>query len=93
MQTLEEFLAGSEVSLRCREINPNGDEEFLTTAPWSAARYRRELDRVNGNQTITTIVGSDDGSRRCWRYWTRSRPRQRSSTRPAARSTERSDGL
>jgi hypothetical protein len=61
MQTLEQFLAGNELAMRCREVNPSGGQRLLITAPWAAHQYRCELRATDGDRAITTIVGSDDG--------------------------------
>ncbi len=61
MQTLKEFLAASEVGMRCREVDRNGSQELLMTAPWASRQYRCELHGTNGDRPVTTIVGSDEG--------------------------------
>jgi hypothetical protein len=61
MQTLEKFLAGNEVGMRCCEVDPNGDQRLLVTAPWASRQYRCELHATDGDRPIVTIVGSDDG--------------------------------
>jgi hypothetical protein len=62
MQTLEKFLVGNEVVMRCREVSPNGNQRLLITAPWASHQYRRELHATEDDRTIiTTIVGSDEG--------------------------------
>ncbi len=60
-QTLEEFLTGSDVAMRCRKVDPNGSQLLLITAPWAPQQYRCELHGSNGDRPVTTIVGSDDG--------------------------------
>ncbi len=61
MQTLEEFLTRSDLAMRCREVDPDGRQLLLTTAPWAPHQYRCELHGSNGDRPVTTIVGSDDG--------------------------------
>jgi len=61
VQTLEEFLAGSDLGMRCREVDPDGGQPLLITAPWAPHQYRCELHGSNGDRPVTTIVGSDDG--------------------------------
>lgn len=61
MQTLEKFLTGSDVSMRCREVDPNGSQRLLITAPWAPHQYRCELHSSNADRPVTTIVGSDNG--------------------------------
>lgn len=61
MQTLEKFLAGSDLGIRCRKVNPNGDRRLLIAEPWATTQYRCELHGSNGDRPIRTIVGSDNG--------------------------------
>jgi hypothetical protein len=61
VQTLEKFLTGSDVAMRCREVDPNSSRLQLMTAPWAAHQYRCELHGSNGDAPVTTIVGSDNG--------------------------------
>ena len=61
MQTLEKFVAGSELGMRSREVGLNGDQRLLITAPWALHQYRCQLYGTNGDRPMTTIVGTDDG--------------------------------
>lgn len=61
VQTLEKFLTGSDLAMRCRKVDPNGSHRLLITAPWAPHQYRCELYGSNGDRPVTTIVGSDDG--------------------------------
>jgi hypothetical protein len=53
-QRLETFLAGTDISLRRRELT-------LIADPWRTKQYLCELHGTNGDEPITGIVGSDDG--------------------------------
>jgi len=61
MHTLEKFLAGSELRLRCREVALDEHQGFLVADPWAAKHYRCELYGSNGHRPVTTIMASDDG--------------------------------
>jgi hypothetical protein len=61
VQTLEKFLTGSDIVMRCREVDPNSSQPLLMTAPWASHQYRCELHGANGDAPVTTIVGSDYG--------------------------------
>jgi hypothetical protein len=61
MQTLEKFLKGGHIGMRCREITLNGDHPFLITEPWAAKQYSCELLGSNGDRPVRTIIGSDNG--------------------------------
>jgi hypothetical protein len=61
MQTLEKFLAGSDLKLRYRQISLNGDGAPLDGARRTATRYRCELRGLNGARPVTTIIDTDDG--------------------------------
>jgi hypothetical protein len=61
MQTLEKFLAGSDVSMRCREVTPNGGDNSAVPDPWAAKHYACELHGSNGDRPVRTVVGSDNG--------------------------------
>ncbi len=60
MQTLKKFLEGSDVSMRCRELPPNGYAEPEVAEPWAAKHYLCELRGSNGARPIRTVIGSDD---------------------------------
>ncbi len=61
MQTLEKFLASSEVSLRCREVTLGGHEKLVVFEPWARKQYLCELRGTNGDQPIKAVLGSDNG--------------------------------
>jgi hypothetical protein len=61
MQTLEKFLAGSDVSMRCREVPVHADHDLLIDQPWPLKQYACELYGSNGHRPVRTIVGSDNG--------------------------------
>jgi hypothetical protein len=60
-QTLEGFLAGKDVSMRCQEVARNGAGRFLITEPWAARQYMCELHGANGDRPISVVIGSEDG--------------------------------
>lgn len=59
--TLEQFLAGSEISLRCREVPVNGHELAAISQPWAAKHYSCELHGSNGDRPVRVVIGSDHG--------------------------------
>jgi hypothetical protein len=61
MHTVEQFLAGSDLEIRCQEITLNGDHGFLIAEPWAAKQYLCELRGSNGDRPVTTVIGSDNG--------------------------------
>jgi hypothetical protein len=61
MHTLEKFLVGSEIRMRCREVALTGDEGSLITEPWAGRHYRCELYGTNGDRPVRTIMASDNG--------------------------------
>jgi hypothetical protein len=61
MQTLEQFLSGSAVSMRCREVPLNGDGGLAVGEPWAAKHYSCELYGTNGDRPVRALVGSDIG--------------------------------
>jgi hypothetical protein len=62
MQTLEKFLNGSDVALRCREVTLNGNHASVITEPWAAQQYQCELHGANGDRPVKAIIGSDNGT-------------------------------
>jgi hypothetical protein len=62
MQTLEKFLYGNDVAMRCRPVAVNGDAAALIAEPWAHQQYSCQLYRSNGHQPLTAIVGSDNGA-------------------------------
>ena len=61
MQTLEKFLTGSEVSMRCREMPSRHDHDGGVADPWATKHYTCELHGSNGHRPIRVVIGSDDG--------------------------------
>jgi hypothetical protein len=61
MKTIEKFLAGSALGIRCREVSVNGDRESFGESPWVGKRYRCELLGANGHRPITTTIDSQNG--------------------------------
>jgi hypothetical protein len=61
MHTLEQFLTGSELRMRCREVTLDANQAFLITDGWAPKHYRCELYGSNGHRPVTTIMGSDNG--------------------------------
>lgn len=61
MHTLEKFLAGSEVHLRCQEVELGANRDHVITDPWAAKHYRCELRGSNGHRPVTMIMASDNG--------------------------------
>jgi hypothetical protein len=61
MHTLEKFLVGSEIRMRCQEVALRGDDWSLITDPWAGTHYRCELYGSNGHCPVRTIMGSDNG--------------------------------
>ncbi|HWF73329.1 MAG TPA: hypothetical protein VG186_08290 [Solirubrobacteraceae bacterium] len=61
MHTLEKFLAGSALRLRCREVALTGNEGLLMADVWAAKHYRCELYGANGHRPVTAIMASDNG--------------------------------
>lgn len=62
MQTLEKFLRGNDVAMRCRPVTINGESTGLIAEPWAPQQYSCRLYRLNGHHPFTAIVGSDDGA-------------------------------
>jgi hypothetical protein len=62
MQTLEKFLDGNDVAVRCRPVAVDGDPTGLIAEPWASRQYSCRLYRANGHRPLTAIVGSDDGA-------------------------------
>ncbi len=62
MQTLEKFLHGNDVAMRCRPVTVNGDPVTLVAEPWAPEQYSCQLYRSNGHLPLTAIVGSADGA-------------------------------
>lgn len=61
MQTLEQFLAGSHVSMRCREMTLDTDNGLACPEPWAPHHYLCELHGSNGDLPVRTVIGSDNG--------------------------------
>lgn len=61
MQTLEKFLAASDVSMRCREMTVHNERAFVVTEPWAAKHYACELHGSNSHRPIRAVIGSDNG--------------------------------
>lgn len=61
MQTVEQFLVGSDVSIRCKEVSANGDGALAVSEPWAAKHYSCELHGSNGDRPIRALIGSDTG--------------------------------
>jgi hypothetical protein len=61
MQTLKKFLAGSEVSMRCREVTANGATKSALPERVAAKHYACELHGSNGHRPVRTVMGSDNG--------------------------------
>jgi hypothetical protein len=61
MQTLKQFLKGSDVSMRCRKVTPNGRPGAVLAEPWAAQAYACQLHRSNGHRPVTALIGSDNG--------------------------------
>jgi hypothetical protein len=61
MHTLQRFLVGSEIRLRCQEVALDGNHDFLIKEPWAAKQYQCELYGSNGDRPVTTIMASDNG--------------------------------
>jgi hypothetical protein len=61
MHTLEKFLAGSELRMRCQTVALNGDEGLAIADPRPAHHYRCELHGANDDAPVTTIMPSDNG--------------------------------
>lgn len=62
MQTLEKFLHGNDLAMRCRPVVANGDPAFLIAEPWAPQQYSCQLYRAAGPRPITAILGSDNGA-------------------------------
>ena len=60
-QTLEKFIAGSQVSMRCREVSLDSDPGLTITDPWATKHYVCELHGCNGDRPVRTVIGSDHG--------------------------------
>jgi hypothetical protein len=61
MHTLEKFLAGSELRMRCEQVAPNGDEGLLIADVYGDHYYRCEVYGTNGARPVRTIVATDNG--------------------------------
>jgi hypothetical protein len=62
MQTLEKFLDGNDVAMRCQPVTVNGDPTRLIAEPWASSHYSCRLYRSNGYRPVTAIVGSEAGA-------------------------------
>src|SRR5579884_1289213 len=62
MQTLERFLDGNDIAVRCQPVAVNGDPMGLIAEPWASRQYACRLYRANGHRPLTAIVGSDAGA-------------------------------
>lgn len=61
MQTLEEFLVGSELRLRCQEVATGDDFGLSLARPWTVKHYRCELRGANGHRPVRTTMVSENG--------------------------------
>ncbi len=62
MQTLEKFLDGNDIEMRCRPVSVNGHPTRLIAEPWAPQQFSCRLYRSNGHHPLTAIVGSTDGT-------------------------------
>ena len=62
MQTLEEFLKGSDLAIRCQPVmvQRDGDDETPVSDPLH--RYACELHGSNGDRPVKTVVETDNGA-------------------------------
>jgi hypothetical protein len=61
MHTLEKFLAGSELRMRCQQVVPNGDDGLLIADVNGDHYYRCELFATADARPVRTIVATDNG--------------------------------
>ncbi|HWF52931.1 MAG TPA: hypothetical protein VG294_19960 [Solirubrobacteraceae bacterium] len=59
MHTLEKFLAGSALRMRCQQVAPNADDGLL--ADVGDHYYRCELYRTGAAHPVRTVVATDNG--------------------------------
>jgi hypothetical protein len=64
MQTLEEFLNGSDLAIRCRPVGVNRDayDGMPVPDPLPVYRYSCELHGSNGDRPLRTVVATDTGA-------------------------------
>jgi hypothetical protein len=62
MQTLEKFLHGNDVEMRCQLVTADGDPTARIAEPWAPRQYSCRLYRSNGHRPLTAILGSDNGA-------------------------------
>jgi|HubBroStandDraft_1064217.scaffolds.fasta_scaffold708938_1 hypothetical protein len=64
MQTLEEFLNGSDLAIRCRPVtvNRDGHDGEPVADPRSVYRFACELHGSNGDRPVRTVVATDRGA-------------------------------
>jgi hypothetical protein len=62
MQTLTQFIKGTDVAMRTRRVAHEDEHRPVIVEPWAAHHYACELHRSDGERPVTTIIGSDNGS-------------------------------
>jgi hypothetical protein len=62
MQTLMQFIEGTDVAMHSRQVTHEYEHPPVIVEPWAAYHYACELRRSDGDRPVTTIIGSDDGS-------------------------------